>query len=132
MLPETPVPTEKGLMNAYLVEARSIGEISGSPVFSRRTMSLLWNDGVSLPTSAIHGLTGEVHLTGMMHGHWDIKESEINQPRLVHDSKRGVNMGIAIVVPIDDIINTLNHPELLAQRAMEETQYLAMLKAKAD
>src|SRR5437870_900956 len=39
MLPEEQIQTSSGYMDAYLIEARSIGGISGSPVFVRNTIS---------------------------------------------------------------------------------------------
>jgi hypothetical protein len=124
MLPNVKVPSELGPMDAYLVEARSIGGISGSPVFSRRTMSLLWNDsGVS---RSLHGMTGDVHLIGMMHGHWDVKESEINQVGFtpLERGHQGVNLGIALVIPMGKIIETLNHPALAKIRTEQEDVFL--------
>jgi hypothetical protein len=123
MMPDSRVPTEIGLMEAYLIEAHSIGGISGSPVFARRTMTLLWNDEISGPARTFHGLTGEIHLIGMMHGHWDVKESEINQVRLGHD-RTGVNLGIAIMVPISKILETIHQPLLAELRREEEEEYL--------
>jgi hypothetical protein len=128
MMPRLPVPTEMGPMEAYLVEARSIGRISGSPVFARRTISILWNDEAGIPgkpIKALHGMTGEVNLIGMMHGHWDVKESEINQPRIeVAKKGQGVNLGIAIVVPFHKIMETINHPELVEVRRLAEDEFI--------
>ena len=127
MLPDFKIPSESGLIDAYLVEARSIGGLSGSPVFCRRTMSLLWNDGVSGESArTFHGMTGEIHLIGMMHGHWDAKESDINQVQIQPLDKkgRGVNMGIALVIPVAKIIETLNHPTLVHMREEQEDLWL--------
>jgi hypothetical protein len=130
MLPQGKVPTETGMMDAYLVEARSIGGISGSAVFVRRTASILWNfnpetarkDGIE----SLHGLTGEVHLIGMMHGHWDIKESEINQARSRY-ANNGVNMGVGIVIPINKILETINQPDAARLRDAEEQSYFRQI-----
>lgn len=118
MLPDNKVPTEAGMMDAYLIEARSIGGLSGSPVFSRRTMSLLWNDDTKGEAPrAIHGMTGEIHLIGMMHGHWDVKEGDINQVTInIIDKHRSVNMGISVVIPIHKIAETIEHPTLELMR----------------
>jgi hypothetical protein len=133
MLPRFPVPTEIGLMDAYLVEARSIGGISGSPVFCRRTISLLWNDEVNKPPKALHGMTGDIHLIGMMHGHWDVKESEINQARIETTAKgQGVNVGIAIVVPLYKILETINQPELAEGRRAAEDEFIQDMSPTAD
>ena len=120
-------------MDAFLIEARSLAGISGSPVFARRTASILWNfknDG-EMP-DGLHGLTGETHLVGMIHGHWDINESDINNPHAEVDNKRGVNLGIALVIPMEKIIETLNHPELVANREKEEADYYKRFGPRGD
>lgn len=127
MLPDVKLPSEIGLIDAYLVEARSLGGISGSPVFARRTMNLLWNDGVTTPPQIMHGLTGEVHLIGMMHGHWDVKESQINQVQVQPVDRGvsgGVNMGISLVIPISKIVETLNRADLVHMREEQEELWL--------
>jgi hypothetical protein len=49
-------------------------------------------------------------LLGMAQGHWDIREEEINKPRFTHDSKRGVNYGVGLVVPASKIYETIYQP----------------------
>jgi len=103
MMPQEPVPTSLGNIDAYLIEARSIGGLSGSPVFVRETVTL--------------GL-GSFYLLGLMHGHWDIP------PEAIDDSVAGdhaeehgrVNMGIAIVVPAKKILEVINQRELADAR----------------
>jgi hypothetical protein len=51
-----------------------------------------------------------------MHGHWDVKESELNKAFITHDRKHGVNLGIGIVVPAYKILETINRPELQEMR----------------
>lgn len=126
MLPDVKVPSEIGDIEAYLVEARSTGGISGSPVFSRRTASIVWNAGMPGESSpnVLHGLTGETHLIGMMHGHWEIKPSQVNQVNVEPLSRtklaEGINLGIALVIPMYKIIETLNHPTLALMREEQE------------
>jgi hypothetical protein len=78
------IPTTKfGDMEAYLIEARSIKGISGSPVFVLKPTDNGWR----------------ASLRGLMHGHWDLKPGAIID---ADDGKSGggsMNMGIAIVVP---------------------------------
>lgn len=114
MMPKQQIQTAMGYADVYLIEARSIGGISGSPVFIRQTLSLpitVTEKG----EAALFGLGGSFCL-GLMHGHWDIKESEMNSPIVANDPRHGVNMGIAIVVPAIKIVETLNRQELVAQR----------------
>jgi hypothetical protein len=68
MMPRDKLPIRGfGEMDAYLAEGRSIGGLSGSPVFVRNT--------VNIPTQTAKGAIGHIsglgslHLLGLMHGH---------------------------------------------------------------
>lgn len=99
MIPDEPVPTKEGMIEAYLIEARSIGGLSGSPAFVYKIVK----GG------------GKLYLMGLMHGHWDIPPENKND--LVDmDSFGSVNMGIAIVVPAKKILEVINQPELIKIR----------------
>ena len=98
-----------GEMEVYLAEGRSIGGLSGSPVFVRNT--------VKLPTqtpdgklASLSGLGG-AHLLGLVHGHWDVPPtfSKVEQ-------EEKVNMGVSVIVPAKKILETLHNPELVALR----------------
>lgn len=97
MLPPEDIQVGGGFSDVFLIEARSIGGISGSPVFVRGTYSARLPDG-----KALHGLSDHTYLLGLIHGHWDINESEINRAQLQH-TPTGVNLGIAVVVPAHKI-----------------------------
>ena len=112
MIPDGPIQVDNSFADVYLIEAHSIGGMSGSPVYVRETVSL---------SAGMTG-TGNMKLLGLMHGHWDIKESEMNKPSFVHDRQRGVNMGIAVVVPASKILETVNHPELVAMRERTDAE----------
>jgi hypothetical protein len=118
MLPDEQVETEFGYADVYLVEARSIGGLSGSPVFVRPPLRY----GIEMPkgTTAYFDAIGKFRLLGLMHGHWDIRETEINNSKIEHDRKKGVNLGIGIVVPAIKILETINHPELIERRRLSE------------
>ena len=107
MLPTEKLQTRLGFADVYLIEARSIGGLSGSPVVVQETYHITG----SKPD--MFGTGGKVHLLGMMQAHWDVNESDINNVRFTNDAQRGVNMGIAIVVPVIKIVETLND-EILA------------------
>lgn len=110
MMPEEPVPTELGNIEAYLIEARSIGGLSGSPAFVRHTVSLGRE---------------EFYLLGLMHGHWDIPPKEKNDAISRYDDALGkVNMGIAVVVPAKKILEVINHPELIDMRVRFDAKRL--------
>jgi hypothetical protein len=118
MFPEEQIQTELGYADVYLVEARSIGGLSGSPAFVRSTITvpIRMNDGATANMSGV----GSYKLLGLMHGHWDIKESEINKASIEHDRKRGVNLGIGIVVPAAKIRETLEQEGLVKSRELSE------------
>jgi hypothetical protein len=64
--------------------------------------------------------SGPFKLLGLMHGHWEIRESDINNPLIQHDRKHGVNLGIAIVTPASKILDILNEPALQTIRALKD------------
>jgi hypothetical protein len=108
-MPHEKVSTRIGEIDAYLIEARSIGGLSGSPVFVN-------------PTGVRHGsLTitegPQLFLLGLVHGHFD---SEFMPLDAVADGpgKSGINMGIGIVVPVEKIIEVINQPTF---RGLEES-----------
>ena len=116
MLPEyEKVPTAMGFMPAYLIEARSIGGLSGSPVFVTETLGMRNESGEILAGG------GAFYFMGLMHGHWDIPAELKND--IPSDKEGKVNMGIAIVVPAITILEVINQEELVEmrrQRAEEE------------
>lgn len=83
-MPGEPIETKQGVARAYLAEARSIGGLSGSPVFTHLGQHM------QLP----------VHFLGLVKSHYDIEDCL--------DVSKQVNMGIALVVPDDDILELLN------------------------
>jgi hypothetical protein len=101
MMPDETIPTDLGNIEAYLVEARSIGGLSGSPAFVRETIPVGF---------------GNSYLLGLMHGHWDIRPERKNDLLMEGDFLGRVNMGIAIVIPAKKILEVLNHPELVERR----------------
>ena len=74
MLPRAQIGDWVGEIEAYLVEARSIGGLSGSPVFVRET---LWSPLVPVvsrkeTTRSRLWAHGRFHFMGLMHGHWEV------------------------------------------------------------
>lgn len=101
MMPADKIPTRNyGDIEAYLVEGRSIGGLSGSPVFVRNTIE------IQNTCAAV----GQFHFFGLMRGHWDIPVN------LTRAQAEAVNMGISIVIPAQKILETLNHPRLVHMR----------------
>lgn len=106
MMPDELVPSSLGNIEAYLVEARSIGGLSGSPAFVRET---------------VYEGAGAFYLLGLMHGHWDIPRKSRFDIADIY-SKATVNMGIAIVVPAKKILEVLNQPDLVESRRADDAQ----------
>jgi hypothetical protein len=109
--------------DAYLVEIRSIGGLSGSPVY------------VVFPVGRYHHGTfektrGSVYLIGLVRGHWpkkseefaDFGESEVDQ----------LNTGIAIVTPIQKAVDVIMNTEELVQERKEDERRLAASKAPTE
>jgi len=109
MMPTEPIQVDEGFAEAYLAEARSLGGLSGSPIFVRRTTGIRYSDPEGKLVHIVQG-AGEFYLLGLVHDHWDIKESELNKPSFIHDRQRGVNYGIVVVVPAYKILDLLAHP----------------------
>ena len=119
MMPGEQIETDLGYADVYLVESRSIGGISGSPVFSRHTIAKKIQRADDTADVAFSNGPGET-LLGLMHGHWDINESEMNKPYFTHDRKHGVNYGVGIVVPASKIYEALYSDGLREMRAVQE------------
>lgn len=122
MMPSEQIQTELGYADVYLVEARSLGGLSGSPVFARPTMKIDIPEVCGI--DKMLGVAPRAILLGVMQSHWDVKESEMNKAYFVNDRKRGVNYGMAVVVPATKILDILNRPELIEMRAEIEKRKL--------
>lgn len=116
-MPEERIVTNFGFIDAYLVEARSTGGLSGCPVFVHLAP-------VGLQRRIVCDEEGSFFLLGVMQGHWDeMSPRNARGDTVIEDSlqERGVNMGIAIVVPATKILEILNHPQMLERdRKIEE------------
>ena len=123
------LPTERihtvhyGDMEAYLIEARSISGLSGSPVFVRETkelpheLAIIGKRGDENEVTIPYLVGGDFFLLGLIHGHWDIElDSGINNAEPLPTSAGGVNVGIAIVTPASKISDVLFSSTFTAQR----------------
>lgn len=111
MIPDERIPiNDFGPMETYLIEARSIGGLSGSPVFVgvRDTRQIVF------------------HLLGLIHGHWDVpSESLIDDASPDAGPKAGVNVGIAIMTPASKILDIINGDELRKDLEKHESDEIA-------
>jgi|SRR5215831_1556610 len=103
MMPDEPIPSRIGeIEGAYLVEIRSIGGLSGSPTF------------VHYQIPQFRPPRFQWHLIGMIHGHWDVPKEAFTD---FDDSNEQINMGMAIIIPINKVLEFLKtHPELKKRR----------------
>jgi hypothetical protein len=105
-LPGEPVFTSyAGYVSAYLVEARSIAGLSGSPVFA------LPDPAMVVARVLDRGTLGQgAALLGLMHGHFDIPN--LNEDVVADEDAptRGVHTGIGVVIPVNKILETIRHP----------------------
>lgn len=89
--------------NGYLIEARSIGGLSGSPVFAH--VGAGRHRGHNYPHSAI--------LLGIIRGHWDHEEPSVD---FAGKEKDVVNMGIAVAIPAQEIRKILFSEDMVNKR----------------
>jgi hypothetical protein len=96
-------------LHANLLDAYSIGGLSGSPVFIRETIQTHWGySAVGGPTGNKTRLVyGPFWFFGSMIGHWRVPLSFGD----VQEEAR--NMGIAPIVPAGKILEILTQPELV-------------------
>lgn len=124
MIPNEPIYTRKGLMDAYLIESRSIGGLSGSPVF-------VIQHGYDKELLKKGRFERPLYLLGLMHGHWYTQPNKIEDLGTL-DVGEQVNMGIAIVVPAKRIWEVLNQPELVEMRKEGDKEYKRLFLPTPD
>src|SRR6185437_14418789 len=125
-----PVPTSRGVMDAYLVEMRSVGGISGSPVLTHMAV----RPQVLLPESPestkIEQSLKTHYLLGLIHGHYTITTQD--EWAFKTDQQVGdINAGIAIVVPADRITETIAKSALFERERDMARRYDEVRKAQS-
>jgi hypothetical protein len=127
-------PTTGQLFESYLVEVRSMGGLSGSPVF----VSIGYSRA---PDGKIND-QGRHYIIGLVRGHWSLKEQAESTDYLTDfdQDSENVNMGIATVTPIREVLDVLWGPRLSRLRKeseappqsgthLEDTVYVSALPA---
>jgi hypothetical protein len=122
-IPNEKVKTKRGMMPAYLAEARSIGGFSGSPVFAAV-------DNFKVQGGIVTGLGSTFYFLGMIHGHYGINESNWDyfDPEIDSRDDKSLNMGIAILVTAKDVSALLDQPEFQAERERARQESLSQEK----
>ena len=100
-MPDEPISTKLGPMMAYLVEARSIGGLSGSPAY--------WISGrYRFDSGTLFDVRESdkhlMKLVGIVHGHFDATDSDFLAGAWGKDR---MNEGMSIVAPVQHVIETL-------------------------
>src|SRR5271166_3986732 len=103
-LREEKVQTQFGSMDVYLVEARSIGGLSGSPVFMDIVAARLNKE---LPQNTIM-VRSRFRLVGLMNGHFRGAESKKDSASIPQGELGKLNMGIAFMTPSEKILEGLD------------------------
>lgn len=104
-----------GSIDAYLIEARSIGGLSGSPVFVN--LDSVRSGTIILGGNQKGGMGGRVYyLLGIMQGHFDGGESRFDDLSQDTTSTGRINMGIGIVIPATKLLEIINQPKLVDVR----------------
>jgi hypothetical protein len=95
-MPET-ISTDYGPQRAFLVESRSMGGFSGSPVFVTPGFLRFDEEG----QLKIRPTFGSSYLIGVISGHWDAPEDVQIMGGLAE--RTSLNMGIAKVTPMEKV-----------------------------
>ena len=101
-----------GNMDAYLIELRSLGGLSGSPVFLHLFSNRIMKNG------NIRIGDRNFYLLGLLHGHWDLDSAiqDVITEDYQQENKEKINTGIGITIPSIKILEALNQTTLSNQR----------------
>lgn len=114
LMPSEKISHAGKLIDAYLVESRSIGGLSGSPAFVSATIRVAYP---SKPQQ-FYWVPGQSFFFGLVRGHWDIPPN-----RALLEAEK-VNMGISVVVPASKIKEILYMPEQIELRKTIEKRII--------
>ena len=108
----------------YLAECRSIGGLSGSPVFVNL-------GGYRIHNSGVNRMTGlNFKLLGTIKGHWDETRTAVEDVALRDKLEEKINMGIAMVVPSSDLAELLEQPNVSGPRNAAMVERRQITKAQ--
>lgn len=116
-IPEEPIKTQLGMIEGYVVEVRSMGGLSGSPVFVNTTGIRRMNNKNIVRSQKFFWL-------GLMHGHWNLSEEDEQEMFENLPGRESLNAGMSIVVPVSKIIEVINGKELTEMRNIEEQKLI--------
>jgi hypothetical protein len=110
-MPTEPLVDDKGRdYDAYLAEVRSIGGLSGSPVF-------VYLEGDPRHPGPAMSHRSQTTLLGLVRGHWDEKMPAAADfsPDAARDRLKW-NTGIAVITPFTEVIALLHRADLVEMR----------------
>lgn len=133
-MPDEPLVDEDGnLYYAYLAEMRSIGGLSGSPVYvlrypqkpsvQRQEIEDDFSKFVDFLNDRFDD-TPTTHFLGMIRGHWDLKRQGEDSVYREADAREidRLNTGIAYITPAWDILAVLEKEALMKQREQADKE----------
>jgi hypothetical protein len=129
-IPGEPAWTKLGYSSVYLAETRSIGGLSGSPVFVYIPSDRDAQKGPIGEKTYIPLGGGDSFLIGLVHGHWDadVAGDAAAETDFSLEKDLGVNMGVGVIVPSEAILDAINQPCFSESR---EQQKLAKRRSNA-
>jgi hypothetical protein len=128
-MPEEPVqaqvrpsahPKPHALIDAYLIELRSQGGLSGSPVFIVETLESNYHKLIMPDQMYTPRQNRPVYLLGLLQGHYEPKLAAIEE---LDGKVPSINVGISIVVPIEKIAEIFSAP------AIQDIEHSATIQA---
>jgi hypothetical protein len=115
-MPREPLadPSSGAPYEAYLAEVRSIGGLSGSPVFLALNPNARMRFGVEEGVE----LDGQpFYLLGLIRGHWERgAEPDFGADHLGESEIERLNTGVAIVTPITELLSIFEQERFVAYR----------------
>jgi hypothetical protein len=151
-MPEGPITVDDsegrqiGPFAAYLAEVRSIGGLSGSPVWVHLPYGRLhdainpppapaWRDSIveriKRQQSIATGDNLSDYLLGVIRLHWTDSPGDDQHPITTDNEGGVVNMGIAGITPIDELASLLSRADVLQERKQRMADHVANLGRRA-
>jgi hypothetical protein len=100
-------------IDAYLIELRSIGGLSGSPVFVHLGQ-VKFQGGV--PAVSQHR-GGQSFFLGIIHGHFNVRVPDSDMAEEDYSVQPKVHTGLGIVIPAAKVMEVIDQPIFIERRA---------------
>jgi hypothetical protein len=132
LIPDHDLPGQRGAVEATLIEVRSVGGMSGSPVYIRSTVPSNVRQLYMPGEVHFENIPGKWWLLGIVIQHWETDPDDINEPyfealprsEAVH---RGVNVGVAMIVRAHRLKDLLyRHDVVIHRREVEAIELSTM------